>query len=357
MILAVAVLVAVAGSVRPAQAVIGGDRFPAPQEQIVTPDDSIMACQGPRLPTDYHYDCQYYSSEVTASELVHLPAVKVTDDVAGCLPGTQPSVAKTMIYATTAAFQFSASAKLDLKILSGFTGLLNKIKEFGPGLQGGFGYTESTTFGEGKTYTIPADYGKISWGVFSQDAVADTINESVQITSTDISGPSARYFTASGVKTLTPVAEEKSQFPQGTLAKSSRNFASAEEFKTLCPDGALPDYLGGAGSPTPTPTPPAASPPPRQSPGSDRAAEMQAVDSADRLVTDGVKVKAIEAGTGTDLHNQLRNIRSAITNLSDPSSLVTGARRAVDSAAANGSISHDCSGRLEAALAAILPAG
>jgi hypothetical protein len=230
-----------------AEAVVGGRPLKEPYETVVQPDDVIMACQGPRLPVTYNYDCHYHSSEITDSEIVPLPAVRVTDQVAGCEPGTQPSVAKTMTYATTATFRFGVSVKLDLKILSGYGGLLARLKEFGPGLQAGFGYATSTTFGQASSYTIPADYGKVSWGVFSQDAVMSTINESVEITSTGITGPPTIYYTAHGVTTTTPIANETTGFPQGTLGKSDRSFASVEEFNALCPSGVLPDYLGGPG--------------------------------------------------------------------------------------------------------------
>jgi hypothetical protein len=231
-----------------AEAIIGGQPLKEPYETVVQPDDIIMACQGPRLPMTYNYDCHYYSSEITDSEVVSLPAVQVTDKVAGCEPGTQPSMAKTLTYATTATFSFGVAAKLDLKVLSGYKGLLANLKEYGPGLQAGFGYATSTTFGETQTYTIPADYGKVSWGVFSQEAVKATVNETVEITSTSIQGPPTIYCTAYGLTTLTPIAHDTTKFPQGTLGKSGRSFASVEEFNDLCPGGVLPDYLGGPGT-------------------------------------------------------------------------------------------------------------
>lgn len=231
-----------------AEAVVGGQPLKEPYETVVQPDDVILACRGLRLPMTYNYDCHYYSSEITDSEVVSLPAVQVTDHVAGCGPGTQPSVAKTLTYATTATFSFGVAAKLDLKVLSGYKGLLANLKEYGPGLQVGFGYATSTTFGETQTFTIPADYGKVSWGVFAQRAVEATVNETVQITSTSIVGPPAIYYTAYGLTTLTPIAHDTTGFPQGTLGKSSRSFADVDEFNDLCPGGVLPDYLGGPGT-------------------------------------------------------------------------------------------------------------
>lgn len=237
------------GGTASAEAIIGGKKLRPPYETQVSPNDTIMACQGPRLPMTYNYDCHYYSSEVTESKLVHLPAERVTDDVAGCVPGTQPVVAKTMTYSRTAGFTFGGSIKIDIKVLTGFNGLLTKVKEKGPGIQGNFGYTVSTTFGEAKTYGVPANYGKISWGVFSQDAVESKVNQSIQITSTQIQGPRSMYYTAYGVTVVTPIADNTTKFPQGVLAKTERNFASVEEFDTLCPGGVLPDYLGGPGKP------------------------------------------------------------------------------------------------------------
>ena len=237
------------GGTASAEAIIGGQTLRAPYETEVSPEDAIMACQGPRLPTTYNYDCHYYSSEVTESQLIHLAAEKVTDDVAGCVPGTQPVVSKAMYYSRTSGFMFGGSVKIDLKVLSGFSGLMSKLKEFGPGVQGNFGYSVSTTFGEAKTYGIPSNYGKISWGIFSQDALESKINQSVQITSTDIQGPRPMYYTAHGVTVVTPIADNTTNFPQGVLAKTERNFGNVEEFNTLCPGGVLPDYLGGPGKP------------------------------------------------------------------------------------------------------------
>lgn len=195
------------------------------------------------------YDCERFHSEVKSSREINLPPEKVTDDVAGCHPGNQPSVNKRISYSKASTVSVSASLKFDLKILTGAAGVFKQIKGFGPGIGVGVSYSWSTTFGSSEGYTIPADYGKVPWGTFSQRATESVVDETVVIRNTGIGHNDSYLYTVYGITVVTPIEEDTTKFPQGTLAKDSRDFKSVEEFKQLCPTGVLPEYLGGKPDP------------------------------------------------------------------------------------------------------------
>jgi hypothetical protein len=344
-VLGVAVAALAAGAAlslpRPeAKAIIGGENLASETE--VSPDDPIMACQGEKRGSPDHYNCSRESSEVVGSRRITLSPEKVTDDVAGCLPGNQPSVAKAISYTKTSTISVSGNLKFDLKILTGFTGLFNQIKEYGPGVGVGVSYSVATSFGQSKTYTIPADYGKISWGIFAQDAVESTVNQSIRVNSLHIGGPSPRFYTGYGVKIVTPLEDDTTKFPYGTLAKAQRDFASVEEFNALCPGGVLPPYLGGSGEPEPEPGP---------EPGDPAAAPC---DAFRRVLTEGVDAKAISDNVATDLRNKCGNTENAIRDGKDPAELVAELRRAIQVAETDGLVTREYSARLDAEAAALL---
>lgn len=218
-----------------------------PNEQLVDIGDPIMKCAGDKRRSSV-YSCGTFAQEVLGNREINLPSEKVTDDVAGCHPGSQPSVAKQISYAKTTSVSVNAQIKFDLKILTGAKGMFSKIKEYQPSIGGGLAYSWATTFGEAKTSTIPADYGKISWGIFSQKAREATVNQTVVVRNTHIAYNDSYLYTAKNFKIVTPIEEEKTKFPVGTLAKDQRNFNSVAEFKELCPNGVLPDYLRGKSS-------------------------------------------------------------------------------------------------------------
>jgi len=311
--------------------------------EIVDSTDQIMNCEGPKFPGG-SWNCGVRDSALIKHSLVKLPPVKVTDDVLGCTKGSQPSIARIVTYQY--GTQIGASASISLKILPG---LSEVFKEIGP--QIGVSYATTTTFGQGQTQSIPADYGMISWGIFAQDAVESELHMTVLVNDTHISSGVAglRYYTARNVRTFTPVVEETTKFPRGSFGKESRPFASADEFRKLCGPGApLPPSLGGP----PPPPPEAPSPPPSETPPPPATeVTLATLDAFEEVLDDGVGAGAITSAAGLDLRGIVANVRTALvdgaTNLPDQ---IANLRRKVGEMEREGSISTEYAGKLHTVL-------
>jgi hypothetical protein len=337
----IAAAVVGAAFILPRAQAVPGEPQPRANEEVVDVGDPIMTCQGEKRRSK-NYDCEHFASEVVSSREINLPPEKVTDEVAGCQPGTQPTISKQISYSKSSTVTVSASAKFDLKILAGAGGIFEKIKEYGPGIGIGVSHSWSTTFGQSETYSVPADYGKISWGVFSQRAAESTVNETVVVRNITIGGNDSYLYTANNFKIVTPIEKETTKFPVGTLAKDQRDFKSVEEFKELCPNGVLPEYLGGEPDPG------------KPDPGRPNALPC---DSFLKVLTAGVDAKAIGSHTGTDLQNRCRNIQEHIQNGGNPAILITELRRAIQKAESDGSVNREYAARLDTEAKAMPGAG
>jgi hypothetical protein len=336
----------------PVKAAIGGDQHPMqgcgdpwtpperckPKPTPVSADDPIMHCAGPKLP-QWHHNCHVYSAEVTATKLIHLPGEKVTDNVAGCQPGNQPSVGKTLTYSKSVTM--GGGVGVNVQQLQDIGQILrNTQKRLAPEISGNFGVSTSTSWGQNKSYNVTANYGKVSWGVFSQEAVESTTNLVIEITSTDVGGRSPLYYSANGVRVVAPLEDKQKKQPQGTLSQGERNFKDRAEFQQLCPSGALPPYLGGNDSASKD-LPPGGT-------------KIDAVNKAIQVVKDGGNM--IRPNVSSDLQNRLNDIKTAINNKQDVSARVADARKLVANAASNGQITGGHDKKVDSALAAILTA-
>jgi hypothetical protein len=324
----------------PVKAAIGGDRHPmqgSPKPTPVSADDPIMHCAGPKLPR-WHHNCHVYSADVTATKLIHLPGEKVTDNVAGCQPGNQPSVGKTLTYSKSVTM--GGGVGVNIQQLQDIGQVLrNTQKRLAPEISGNFGVSKSTSWGQNKSYNVTANYGKVSWGVFAQEAVESTTNLVIEITSTDVGGRSPLYYSANGVRVVAPLEDKQKKQPQGTLSQGERNFKDRAEFQQLCPSGVLPPYLGGSDSGT------------KEAPG---GTKIDAVNKAIQVVKDGGNM--IRPNVSSDLQNRLNDIKTAINNKQDVSARVADARKLVANAASNGQITGGHDKKVDSALAAILTA-
>lgn len=200
--------------------------------EIVASDDPVLNCEGDNVPGGY--DCDISVTDVHNSHQIKLALAKVTDDVAGCTPGNQPGRALTLSYSSTGSIQIGGGIALDL-----YKGVNQIIDKVGPSI--GVSVSKSTTFGTSETYTIPADYGKISWGMFSPDAVEAEATIEVHVTEPAQDVPDVGYsYRGENVKVVTPIVKGDSGIPQGTLSKDQRDFSSLAEFRQLCGEAATP---------------------------------------------------------------------------------------------------------------------
>jgi hypothetical protein len=328
----------------------GSTTCPDPDEKV-PPEDPVMECRGPKIPAGFR--CETYGLKETGSKPGRLPPVQVTDQVAGCLPGNQPSIAKQMTYSFTTTIGFSSGVAI--KSVPGLSGIWrNILKEIGP--QFGVTVSESVSFGESQTQRIPADYGMISWGIFAQDTIVSTADMSVIVVE-KATVPQTSYYTASGVEFVTPVVAEKTGFPKGTTAKESRPFKDENEFRELCgPNAPLPPNLGRVPDPAVTPTPdPAVTPTPDPAAPPENGKETEErIATVSALVNEGEKAQAIAAHVATDLRNHLRTLRTVL--IDDPARLATEVssfRQAVTRRKLEGTINDEYADRLDAALARI----
>lgn len=189
----------------------------------VSPDDPVMGCAGPDAPPGW---CSIEKFVPISKTVIDLPSEKVTDYVAGCTTGSQPSVAKSITF--TKAFTISASLGLSYKI----PGSGDILKESGPGAAVGVSW--QTSFGEGHTYTVPADYGMISWGAFSQQVVEVVADMTVRVEEPAADVPNAVLYAARGVTVNLPLEDRSSRLPYGTLSKMQRPFYDEAEFTRIC---------------------------------------------------------------------------------------------------------------------------
>lgn len=189
----------------------------------VSPDDPVMGCEGSDAPPGW---CKIVKFDVVSRTVINLPAEQVTDYVAGCTDGNQPTVSKSITYSRS----FSISASLGMS--AGVNGGGTILREAYPAASVGAAWT--TTFGSGSTYSIPADQGQVSWGVFSQQAVEVVANMTVRVEEPAADVPNAELYSADGVRLVFPLEDKNTGLPHGTLAKQKRPFSSDAERSQLC---------------------------------------------------------------------------------------------------------------------------
>lgn len=225
-----------------AAVVIGGGAVSATafaaDAELVGADNPVLQCEGPEAPDGFDCDISVDDVPGTSTRPGRLTPAQVTDNVAGCTSGTQPSVAKQISYARTGSISFGASISLDL-----YKGVNQIIDKVGPGA--GVTVSQSTTFGTGHTYTVPSDYGRVAWGIFTQDTIEADVTITVKVTEPATDIPSIPYeYRGENIRVVTPVVDGATGLPKGTLAKQDRNFTDLAEFRALCGDTATPpDYL------------------------------------------------------------------------------------------------------------------
>lgn len=210
---------------------VAGTALAAPDE-YVSPDDAIMSCGGDKALVQ----CEVTDFDVKSQEVVTLPPVRVTEQVAGCTSGNQPSISRAISY--TRSTTVDVSGGVSLGNLPGAGNAFGPLKD-AVSVSAGVSVSETTGYGDTQTYTVPADYGKVSYGQFAQRAVRATGDLFVR---TEDSGefPASYSYGAHGVVITTPLQRDEKKLPEGTLSTRSRDFATLGEFRTLCGYTATP---------------------------------------------------------------------------------------------------------------------
>lgn len=196
----------------------------APNTFEVAADDPVMFCRGPEVPPGA--TCRNSFAKEISAELYTEESKRYTkDEVVGCNEGNQPAIGRATSWSKGSEIAFGGGLTADY---------------FKAGVTANVTTATTVTRTAETTVQIPANYGKITWGMFAQHMVRSTQELTVTVSISGPEGSAEYHYHARGVIVNKPQTND-SGAAAGAHSPGDRNFANLAEFQKLCKGaGAVP---------------------------------------------------------------------------------------------------------------------